>query len=1427
MALPVSGSPTQFFNAQVIGEILTGTSGNDQLKTIETKPGSSESYMYGGLGDDTYITLASKDRIFENAGEGIDTVKTNWFYSLPANVENITLTGTFAVAAQGNELDNILIGNSGKNFLDGGLGADEMTGGAGNDTFVLKGNDIIMDFSAGDHFDIREFTQFSSLSQVQSVMQQLGNNVVLNLTQTDVVTILNANISQFDADDFLLASDLSRYTLAFEDNFDSLSLNYGTNSEGTWYPLFPRTGLAGHTTPDKGSVQYFTYIGDDGSTGEQVGINPFSIDNGILTIEMMPVPQNQQYKMYGYDYSSGMINTAASFSQTYGYFEIRAKLAAGFGLHDAFWMLPIDGNWPPEFDIVEGIGRDPGNIINVAHAIDSGLHLRHSKQFSVPTATTEFHTYGVDWQPDYITWYIDGVAVRSQPTPPGLDVPVYMLASLGGGSPYAGIPNSTTPWPAHMEIDYIRAYASPNTVEKGVPFDTMGTDGNDILYGTSLGDTLNGGAGDDTLYGGAGHDVLIGGEGVNLLDGGFGNDHYIVTNTTTAVSEGGIKGIDTVETTLAKYTLVQNFEDLLFIGTGNFQGIGNTEANYIQGGAGADTLSGGIGDDRLSGGDGNDSLIGGDGHDTVFGGADADSIRGNNGNDVLHGEDGNDLIRSDDGDDQLFGGSGDDNLQGGAGDDLLDGGAGKDRMSGGLGDDTYVVDLASDAVIELADEGFDTVQTTLASYTLSANVENLLYAGTGNFAGTGNALANILSGGAGIDTLTGAAGDDVFSFTAANANNDTVTDFTGAGVAGGDKLSFIGFGIDGTISRIGVSDSFLVQGGVGYEGAIATIRLAGVTALASDDYVFIPENRAPTELSLAAGTIAENMAVGSTVGTLTSVDPDLADVNSFTLLDDAGGRFSIAGNHIILEKVLNYETAKSHDVTVRVTDLAGLTLDRTFTIAVDDVNDTAPIITSLAAATSAENQIAVASLTATDPDTSDEPTVFTIAGGADAELFQINGNALEFKTAPDFESASHGPIYNVIVRASDGVNTSSQAMTVTVTDVKTNDTLAGSAGDDAFVYSDSVGFDGVDGLGGFDTLGATAGASGAWVLADGNKVLLDLDRNGQTDVSATNVERLSLAGGLVTVQGSLAGTGLLDVFVTGTDLADNLNGSLGAVSLSLMGGAGDDVLVGGSAADTLDGGIGRDMMTGGMGDDVYVVDQTTDVISELANAGSDSVRTALGKYTLGANLENLTYTGVAAFTGTGNALANSISGGKGADRLDGLAGADLLQGGLGNDTYVVDNAGDVVVELFGEGNDRVLSKVSHTLGDNIETLQLSTSTSINGTGNAIANTIVGNAGANILDGRGGADKLTGGSGVDTFVFQRGEANGDLVTDFAGAGVAGGDILHLSGFGTGAFIAQVGQSDSYVIYAGVEYAFAAETIRLAGVTALDAGDFIFV
>jgi serralysin len=164
--------------------------------------------------------------------------------------------------------------------------------------------------------------------------------------------------------------------------------------------------------------------------------------------------------------------------------------------------------------------------------------------------------------------------------------------------------------------------------------------------------------------------------------------------------------------------------------------------------------------------------------------------------------------------------------------------------------------------------------------------------------------------------------------------------------------------------------------------------------------------------------------------------------------------------------------------------------------------------------------------------------------------------------------------------------------------------------------------------------------------------------------------------------------------VTGDAGNDSLLG--GAGNDSIAGGIGNDTLFGGDGDDTLDDGPGADPLSGGLGNDVYIVDKPTDIVTENPGEGTDTVKTGLGSYVLGSNLENLIYTGAANFKGTGNALDNLIIGSAGSDTLTGGAGADTVTGGAGADHFLF-KPGDLATgPVFDEVTD-----FSHAEGDRI------------------------------------------------------------------------------------------------------------------------------
>ena len=266
-------------------------------------------------------------------------------------------------------------------------------------------------------------------------------------------------------------------TLTFSEDFSNgLDLWNGTSGLDTrpGWAMWPQFDT-GFTEAGNGEQEWFIQPGD----AQTASVNPFSVQNGVLTISANPTPASMLPYVNNQPYTSGWIDTYHEFSQTYGYFEMRAELPAGQGLWPTFWLLPEDNSWPPELDVMEMIGNQPNTLVTTVHSQDpigggreiSPNHFAIGAGTYEPGMTTGFHTYGVDWEPNTITWYFDGQKVFQTATPPDLqNRPMYMIADLAVGGYWPGNPDSTTPFPAQMEIDYLRAYsAAPAAVSPPPP----------------------------------------------------------------------------------------------------------------------------------------------------------------------------------------------------------------------------------------------------------------------------------------------------------------------------------------------------------------------------------------------------------------------------------------------------------------------------------------------------------------------------------------------------------------------------------------------------------------------------------------------------------------------------------------------------------------------------------------------------------------------------------------------------------------------------------------------------------------------------------------------------------------------------------------------------------------------------------------------
>lgn len=635
LLLETGGEPENWIGSSTPGATLLGTLGADAIYS----PGRA-ALLAGSAGDDLYVLWEAGDRVVEAPNAGVDTVQSNapWFV-LPDNIENLVVL-EHGASGTGNASANLTVGASGRQTLDGGGGEDVLTGGAGCDVFVMRqgnGRDVITDFEHG--MDVVRLAGslplFGDFATVRAAMTQSGADVVLDLGAGDALIFRNRQVANFIAADFQLPVDRTALRATFADEFDGFRVTPSglDGSNAVWRSTYlwgARTLASNH------EAQFYS----DATTGR----DPFRVADGVLHITAAPSAGLPD----GLTYSSGLITTQMSCVQTYGYFEMVAKLPAGGGFWPAFWLLPADGRWPPEIDVLEMLGQDPTTMYVTAHSAATGAHTSGTTWLHVDDLSAGFHSFAVSWRPDAIKWYVDGTEVFSVATPADMHRPMYMLANLAVGAagswpgPADGVSSAT------LSIDSIRAWQFADLLAPAVPEPVairavLGTRLGERITGVAGADRIEGAAGNDTLTGGAGADVFVfwqghGSDVVTDFQSGVDKVHVYgaaASKYTTRVVAGGteitfgkdkvlLAGVsklaagDILGASAVSGDVLSNSLDR-FTSTAPLQLSGLSGNDTLRGGSGTDWITGGEGDDLLWGGRGADSFVvsAGDGHDRI------------------------------------------------------------------------------------------------------------------------------------------------------------------------------------------------------------------------------------------------------------------------------------------------------------------------------------------------------------------------------------------------------------------------------------------------------------------------------------------------------------------------------------------------------------------------------------------------------------------------------------------------------------------------------------------------------------------------------------------------------------------------------------------------------------------------------------------
>jgi Ca2+-binding RTX toxin-like protein len=677
----------------------------------------------------------------------------------------------------------------------------------------------------------------------------------------------------------------------------------------------------------------------------------------------------------------------------------------------------------------------------------------------------------------------------------------------------------------------------------------------------------------------------------------------------------------------------------------------------------------------------------------------------------------------------------------------------------GTGSVAVVSDSYTDAALNLGGSGSDSVSIDRTNPTVTVNIAE-----------------SALSDGTASSLVTFTFSEEPVGFS------DADLDVTGGTVTGlaatGDPLVWTAQftatdGFTGTGSISVVSDSYtdaaLNLGGSGSD-SVSIDRTNPTVTVAIDDgslsdtdassLVTFTFNEEPVDFS-----DADLDVIGGTVTGLAATGAPLVWTAQFTATDGFAGTGSVSVvADSYTDSALNPGGSGSDNATIDRTADA----DGNLVLSIPDT-----------AINAVERTAVTFSVSGIDPDVVTATVTFTDALGHTIVVAASAG-------VVDMSSFVSGMVTSALTVVDAAGNTDSvPGATITldaVNGTSGSDTIEGTALNETF--DGGAGNDEIYGQGGDDTLSGDAdddrliGGTGAdtmdggtgndvYFVDDAGDVVVELAGEG-VDSLYTGIN-LSLASDQE-IEFLYANAGMTGLTLGGNDF-DN----------SIYGATGSDTLMGSGGNDRLIGGAGADAMTGGAGDDRYFVDMSADQVFEAMSEGFDSVFVTVD-YALAAaqEIELLrSKAGSAGLVLTGNGFDNRIKGdtgndtlvggdgndrlngaagndtlvgGEGDDRLAGGIGADAMSGGLGNDVFFVDDAGDVVTELAGQGSDSIFTSIDLTLNaaQEIEVLRAQAgSTGLVLGGNDFDNRIHGADGNDTLTGDHGSDRLYGGDGDDT------------------------------------------------------------------------------